>query len=90
MKICRMREAISDVYPGEAWKRRVENMLDDQVLAIYNSFAQRGMFDKKIEKRDPSLTKNGEYDMQAVEKKKEADKYKGVQLSFSDFLIRRN
>ena len=87
MKICRMREAISDVYPGEAWKKRVDNMLDDQVLAIYNSFSERGMFNKKIEKRDPSLTKNGEYDMQAVERKKEADKYKAVQLSFNDFLI---
>ena len=87
MKICRMRVAISDVYPGEAWKKRVDNMLDDQVLAIYNSFSERGMFNKKIEKRDPSLTKNGEYDMQAVERKKEADKYKAVQLSFNDYLI---
>lgn len=30
-----MREAIKKVYPGEKWKKKVEKMSDNQVIAIY-------------------------------------------------------
>ena len=33
-----MRSAISSVYMGEKWKRKVSIMPDGQVIAVYNKF----------------------------------------------------
>lgn len=41
-----MRSAIFDVYSGYSWKDRVRNMADNQVIAVYYSFRERGVFDK--------------------------------------------
>lgn len=37
MSIEQMRAEVANLYSGEAWKRRVHNMPDAQILAIYNS-----------------------------------------------------
>ena len=39
-----MRLAISSVYSSDSWKRKVENMADGQVLAIYMKFLADGKF----------------------------------------------
>lgn len=46
MSVEEMRVAIAKVYSGEAWKRKVRNMPDYQVMAIYFSFLETGKFDK--------------------------------------------
>lgn len=42
MSIEQMRVEIVKVYPGTKWRKRVERMPDDQVLAIYKSFERTG------------------------------------------------
>lgn len=44
MSIQQMRAAIYDVYPGRKWKIKVQNMPDDQVIAVYYSFLAKGKF----------------------------------------------
>lgn len=53
MSIEQMRAAIREVYPGQRWKLRVNNMKADQVYAIYNHFLNSGKFDevKKIKEQ---------------------------------------
>lgn len=47
MIVDNMRAAIMDVYPGGKWRRKVEKMYDDQVIAVYNKFLNNGTFEKK-------------------------------------------
>lgn len=47
MTVEQMRRAISEVYSGWGWKTKVARMYDDQVIAVYYNFQERGMFDKK-------------------------------------------
>lgn len=44
MSVELMREAIKKVYPGETWSKKVKNMKDAQVLAIYT----RMLYDGKL------------------------------------------
>ena len=46
MKIEDMREAIKSVYSGPAWMYRVDAMDERQVVAVYNDFLERNMFEK--------------------------------------------
>ena len=46
MTVEQMRSRIRDVYPAEKWHRRVYAMYDDQVIAVFHNFAERGMFEK--------------------------------------------
>ena len=48
MHIETMRSAISKVYPGESWKKRVEDMSTSQVVAVYHSFLESGRFLKPV------------------------------------------
>lgn len=41
-----MRSAISDVYASRKWREEVNLMPDSQVIAVYHSFLERGVFDK--------------------------------------------
>ena len=49
MNIGVMRRLVRDAYPGERWKSDVETMPDERIIAIYNSFVNRGKFNKKPE-----------------------------------------
>ncbi len=42
----RMRHIISEVYDNPTWKERVRLMADNQVIAVYYSFLEKGKFDK--------------------------------------------
>ena len=44
MTVEQMREAITNAYTGLGWKDRVARMEDDQVIAIYHSCEERGVF----------------------------------------------
>ena len=46
MGVEQMREAIADAYLSETWKRKVSNMPEDQVMAIYFKFKEAGKLDR--------------------------------------------
>lgn len=46
MLVSEMRDAISNVYNGAAWRNKVATMSDSQVIAVYHSFRAKGKFDK--------------------------------------------
>ncbi len=50
MTVEEQRTAILKVYPTEKWKNKVENMPEDQVVAIYLAFEKRGLLGKVITK----------------------------------------
>lgn len=43
-RIEEMRHDISKVYLNTSWKKKVANMPDKQVMAVYYNFLERGMF----------------------------------------------
>lgn len=47
MTVEQMRDKIAEVYGSFKWKDRVARMYDDQVIAVYYNFVERGMFEKK-------------------------------------------
>lgn len=72
-----MRAAIYDVYPGWAWKEKVDNMLDDQVIAIYYSFLKKGKFEQKPKKYSKKHNKR-----ERISDDTMFEVYTGEQLSF--------
>ena len=46
-----MRTAIMKVYPGRTWKKKIQAMEDDQVIAIYSRMKRDGIFEKTAEAR---------------------------------------
>lgn len=44
MSVEQMRMAISKVYPGGKWSKKVSKMSDKQVIAVYS----RMLYDKKL------------------------------------------
>lgn len=46
-----MRDMIAGVYKGPAWKEKVRDMSDRQVMAVYFNFCEKGKFDKPSKKR---------------------------------------
>jgi hypothetical protein len=53
-----MRSYISDVYPSRQWRERVAAMYEDQVIAVYHSMLNRGVFDKPTPLPDKFKNKN--------------------------------
>lgn len=47
MTVEQMRMAISDCYPGREWSKKVDNMSDGQVIAIYRKFESNGKLDPR-------------------------------------------
>lgn len=39
----RMREALKKVYDGDRWRKKVNQMEDSQVVAVYKEFQRKGM-----------------------------------------------
>ena len=56
-----MRRRIADVYPGFKWKEKVSRMYDDQVIAIFYSFAEKGKFETGIKKKDSIDKETGKH-----------------------------
>ena len=51
MYVEQMRKEIASVYKGKDWSKKVDNMPDNQVIAMYYKFKAGGKFDKKPESR---------------------------------------
>lgn len=75
MTVQQMKDAIADVYHTKSWRRKVENMYDDQVIAIYHNFVERGILGKVMRRERPIPTT---YDY--------APQEKCEQLSMFDFI----
>lgn len=74
MTIQQMKDAILNVYDTKSWKKKVDNMYDDQVVAIYYNFLERGILDKVLRKERPK----------SVNKSEPVEVYE--QLSIFDFI----
>lgn len=46
-----MRTTLLKVYPGRTWKKKIQAMEDDQVIAIYKRMQRDGIFEKTAEAR---------------------------------------
>ena len=53
MTVQQMKDAIVAVYDTASWKKKVNNMYDDQVIAIYYNFLNRGILDKVLKRERP-------------------------------------
>lgn len=53
MTVQQMKDAIVNVYRTESWRKKVENMYDNQVIAIYYDFLNRGILDKVLRREKP-------------------------------------
>lgn len=75
MTVDNMRAAILEVYPGGKWRRKVEKMHDDQVIAVYYKFLNTGGFEKKEKK---------ERDAKRAKTNIRSDGYRAKQISIFD------
>ena len=48
MTVANMRDEISNVYDTKSWKNKVDEMYDDQVIAIYYNFMRSGKLNKVL------------------------------------------
>lgn len=55
MTVQQMRNAILRVYDTNSWKKKVANMYDDQIIAIYHDFKNRGILNEVVRKEKPSI-----------------------------------
>lgn len=81
MTVNQMREAISKVYSGRKWKSKVARMDDGQVLAIYQDFMRKGLFDRKPNYKAPLRPKK-----EASKEIMHYEAYSGVQISMDELL----
>ena len=51
MSVEQMRAKISEVYESDRWRRRVQLMPDNQVIAIYRTMRNRGQLNQKKRKK---------------------------------------
>lgn len=82
MNVVEMRKAIAKVYSGWEWKRKVLNMDEGQVIAVYHAFEHRGLLTNKpapVPQKEPVT-----YDLDNLPSIQSRDVYKGEQLSIFD------
>lgn len=51
MSVEQMRAKISEVYESDRWRRRVQLMPDNQVIAIYRTMQNRGQLNQRKRKK---------------------------------------
>jgi len=51
MSVEQMRAKISEVYESDRWRRRVQLMPDNQVIAIYRTMRNRGQLNQRKRKK---------------------------------------
>lgn len=54
MTVYDMKMAIRKVYNTNSWRRKVDNMYDDQIIAIYCKFQEEGKLDKVLRNERPT------------------------------------
>ena len=85
MTIQEQRNAISSVYPGLSWKRKVADMGESQVIAVYLAFQKNGTFERRKSKDEKFFRNKREEKREIREAKKEA-KVSAQQISIFDIL----
>ena len=55
MTVDNMRDAISSVYRTSSWRKKVDYMYDDQVIAIYYKFLKEGKLNKVLKRERPKV-----------------------------------
>ena len=55
MTVANMRDEISYVYDTNSWKNKVDDMYDDQVIAIYYKFLAEGKLNKVLKRERPAV-----------------------------------
>lgn len=78
MTVDQMRYDISKIYPGVKWKRKVDKMSDNQVIAVYYNFERSGKFIKLHRVKPDEPTKKKQSD------KPEFKQPSGEQISIFD------
>lgn len=58
-----MRLAILRAYDGPNWERKVRNMADNQVIAVYYSFLNSGKLNKNQEKSTTIVVESEPYQL---------------------------
>lgn len=52
MTVGYMRKKIKEAYTSKFWLNKVDEMPDDQIIAVYYSFLERRKFDKPKKKKE--------------------------------------
>lgn len=52
MKMSDIRQLVIDAYPMRGWRRKVELMEDEQVIAIYKSMREQDRLNRNSKKKD--------------------------------------
>lgn len=55
MDVDNMRSMIANVYDSSSWRCRVAAMSDNQVIAVYYSFLEKGKFDRGRRRKAPVI-----------------------------------
>ena len=55
MTVANMRDEISNVYDTKSWKNKVDEMYDDQVIAIYYNLMRSGKLNKVLKRAKPEI-----------------------------------
>lgn len=55
MTVENMRTEISHVYKTRSWNKKVDEMYDDQVIAIYHKFLAEGKLNKVLKRERPEV-----------------------------------
>ena len=55
MTVANMRDEISNVYDTNSWRNKVDDMYDDQVIAIYYKFLAEGKLNKVLKRERPEV-----------------------------------
>ena len=42
MNVYQMRDLVEQAYPGQEWKKKVEKMTDEQIVALYLKLLRQG------------------------------------------------
>lgn len=74
MTVQEMKYEIRKVYDTATWKYKVDHMYDDQIIAIYHNFNERGVLGKVLRKERPTFVAVTEPPKTKKERLKEAEK----------------
>ena len=82
-----MREDVADAYDGPSWKNRVWRMEDEQIIALWYSFKEKGKFNKKPIKAQKVHKKSvGNLSKDAAKRGTDDEKNRYEQLTFEELM----
>lgn len=82
MTVQQMRSAILKVYNTASWKKKVADMYDDQIIAVYHTFLKRGLIGKVVKNERPVITAI----IESSDREGTYEPHKSQQLTIFDFI----